>query len=108
MSEEHLLGISPWGQLNEPPKRRRTPSQYATQIADFKNVPLSLFRILLPTPKRQKASDLLNPTKFPKKIAAPHRPSPSSASSPTAKATLLKSCLRPINQIALKKVRGGN
>jgi len=40
MSEEHLPGLSSCGQLGEPPKRKRTPSQYASHIADFKNVPL--------------------------------------------------------------------
>lgn len=45
MTEEHFPGLSSCGQLVEPPKRRRTPSQYATQIADFKNVPLVICRI---------------------------------------------------------------
>jgi hypothetical protein len=32
-------------ELSDPPKRRRTPSQYATQIDDFKNVLIFLSRI---------------------------------------------------------------
>lgn len=38
MNEEHLRGYSSLSMLPEPPKRKRTPSQYAAQIADFKNV----------------------------------------------------------------------
>ena len=45
MTEEHFPGPSSCGQLPEPPKRRRTPSQYAMQIADFKNVRTLICRI---------------------------------------------------------------
>lgn len=54
MSEEHLRSIPSLQQLGEPPKRRRTPSQYATQIADFKNVVFFLLRTSTLLPKSQR------------------------------------------------------
>ena len=38
MSEEQNIGDPSPNLPSEPPKRRRVPSQYASQIADFKNV----------------------------------------------------------------------
>lgn len=46
MSEEHLQGQGNAGEAREVPKRIRTPSQYAAQIADFKNVTVHPFRII--------------------------------------------------------------
>ena len=54
MSEEHLRSIPSLQQLGEPPKRRRTPSQYATQIADFKNVAFLSLRTSTLLPRSQK------------------------------------------------------
>lgn len=54
MSEEHLRSIPSLQQLGEPPKRRRTPSQYATQIADFKNVAFFSLRTSTLLPRSQK------------------------------------------------------
>lgn len=39
MIEEHSPHLHSMPDLPEPSKRRRTPSQYATQIDHFKNVP---------------------------------------------------------------------
>jgi hypothetical protein len=58
MSEEHLRSIHSLQQLGEPPKRRRTPSQYATQIADFKNVAFFLLRTSTLLLRKQKQSSL--------------------------------------------------
>jgi len=60
MSEEHLPGLSSCGHLGEPPKRKRTPSQYATHIADFKNVHLSPYRTSDSIPDDNAAFALLN------------------------------------------------
>lgn len=56
MNEEHCN--DPNQQSKEAHKRRRTPSQYASHIADFKNVPLSLLRMPLPHSKDQEVSNL--------------------------------------------------
>ena len=55
MNEEHCKDPNPLSK--EAPKRRRTPSQYASHIADFKNVPLSLSRTLLRPSKDQEVSN---------------------------------------------------
>ena len=47
MSDEHHQGLSSAERLSDPHKRKRTPSHYATQIADFKNVTLPPSRITL-------------------------------------------------------------
>ena len=47
MSDEHHQGVSSAERLSDPNKRKRTPSHYATQIADFKNVSLTSSRITL-------------------------------------------------------------
>jgi hypothetical protein len=65
MSEEHLQGVSSCGQLGEPPKRRRTPSQYATQIADFKNVPDPIIQNLTITSKRTRTIKFAEPNDVP-------------------------------------------
>ena len=44
MSEEQNCGKNAPENSSEPPKRRRVPSQYATQIADFKSVSPTLSR----------------------------------------------------------------
>jgi hypothetical protein len=38
MAEEHCQDDIGYARLSDPPKRVRTPSQYASKIADFKNV----------------------------------------------------------------------
>lgn len=58
MNEEHCNDPTP--QSTEAHKRRRTPSQYASHIADFKNVPLSLSRMPLRPSKDQEVSNLYN------------------------------------------------
>lgn len=49
MSEEQKFGKEGSSYEQEPPKRRRTPSQYASQIADFKSVSLNPHRITPPS-----------------------------------------------------------
>lgn len=56
MSEEQLPGQSSGYQIPEVSKRRRTPSQYASRIADFKSVLLTLSRTSLSTSKRPRAT----------------------------------------------------
>jgi hypothetical protein len=56
MSEEQLPpSNAKEGQLGDPPKRKRTPSQYASQINDFKNVPSLSPRTTLTSIKETKA-----------------------------------------------------
>ena len=62
MSEEQNCGNNAPENLSEPPKRRRVPSQYATQIADFKTVSLNLSRT---TPDSLKKIDPPEPYRFP-------------------------------------------
>ena len=57
MSEEQNIGDPSPNYPSEPPKRRRVPSQYASQIADFKNVTLLPFRT---TPLPQKKIEAKN------------------------------------------------
>jgi len=54
MSEEHLWELQSNNLLSDPPKRKRTPSQFASHIADFKNVLLKTCRISLWPPKNTK------------------------------------------------------
>ena len=56
MSEEHLRGYSSLSLLPDP-KRKRTPSQYAAQIADFKSVSIHQYRTITPCPEKQRLSD---------------------------------------------------
>ena len=56
MSEEHLRGYSSLSLLPDP-KRKRTPSQYAAQIADFKSVSIHRYRTITPCPEKQRLSD---------------------------------------------------
>jgi hypothetical protein len=56
MSEEQILGQSSLEQMAEVSKRRRTPSQYATQIADFKSVNEPPSRTTPSLPKKTKTN----------------------------------------------------
>ena len=57
MSEEQILGQSSFEQMAEVSKRRRTPSQYATQIADFKSVNEPPSRTTPSLPKKTKTTN---------------------------------------------------
>lgn len=54
MSEEQNIGKPALDHLVDAPKRRRIPSQYASQIQDFKNVTLPSVSI---TPAKSKKTD---------------------------------------------------
>jgi hypothetical protein len=55
MSEEHLPPLAHSTQPADHSKRKRTPSQYATHIADFKNVPLPKIQNIALTSKRHRS-----------------------------------------------------
>lgn len=72
MSEEQIPGQSSLEQMAEVSKRRRTPSQYATQIADFKSVYEPPART---TPAPQKKTKTTNSRKNRKSLSSqPDRP----------------------------------
>lgn len=56
MSEEQIPGQLPEDLQKEPNKRRRTPSMYAHQIADFKNVSEPLSRTTPYLPKKTRTT----------------------------------------------------
>lgn len=82
MTEEHSAAVQSMGDLADPPKRRRTPSQYASQIDDFKNV------LLLPCrtspPRSPKLPESAPPPNTKKTTSPRMTPDPYPASCPTA------------------------
>jgi hypothetical protein len=66
MSEEQNIGNQGGSQTGDPPKRKRVPSQYANQIADFKNVKIQLDRITRPISKKEETTNPHNPCCWPK------------------------------------------
>ena len=58
MREEQNVGKDAFNFIQHAPKRRRAPSEYASQIADFKNVILSTFRTILVNAKLTETSSL--------------------------------------------------
>lgn len=89
MSEEHLPPLASWGQLSDPPKRKRTPSQYASQIADFKNVTTTISRMSHSTPNETGPSGSQNQSKSHKTTAKLALPNHYAAHSPTERPTIL-------------------